>query len=278
LKRAQAALTLCGAAGKGAFMRAGFGTAAAVALSGLVCGTAFAEPSAAYLEPVLKPGDRQATVFSKARSIKGQGFDEYVGRVSGTATDTITAVAPDALTLGVTYRYDGRPEGAGSVVIRDHGTTTCRKDGCSVDDETSGARFIPYLWGNIPDDIAVGTSWTADIAKPWEIGPKGTERVTVVRLDKDAHLVTLKREGEGDGPSSDDVQGSAKRNIVVGGKTVAVTIAPGHTHWEGFTTIAQGITVSDEIIARRHVTLTADTGDKYEGEERVYTLLIGAPA
>jgi hypothetical protein len=259
-------------------MRVRFGVAAAVALSGLVCGTAFADPSAGYLEPVLKPGDRQATVFSKAVSIKGQGFDEYVGRVSGTATDTVTAVAPDALTLGVTYRYDGRPEGAGSVVIRDHGTTTCHKDQCSANDETSGARFIPYLWGNIPDDIAVGTSWTADIAKPWEIGPKGTERVTVVRLDKDAHLVTLKREGEGDGPSSDDVQSNGKRNIVVGGKTVAVTIAPGHTHWEGFTTIAQGITVSDEIIARRHVTLTADTGDKYEGEERVYTLLIGAPA
>jgi hypothetical protein len=259
-------------------MRIRFGAAAAVALSGLVCGSAFADPSVDYLQPQLKPGDRQATVFSKAVSIKGQGFDEYVSRVSGTATDTVAAVALDAITLDVTYRYDGRPEGKGSAVIRDHGTMICHKDQCSVNDDTSGARFIPYLWGTIPDDIAVGTSWTADIAKPWEIGPKGTERVTVVRLDRDAHLVTLKREGEGDGPSSDDEQGSAKRNIVVGGKTIAVTIAPGRTHWEGYTTIAQGVTVSDEIIARRPVTLMADTGEKYEGEERVYTLLIGAPA
>lgn len=258
-------------------MRVRFGAAVVVAMSGLVWGTAYADPSADYLAPVVKPGDREATVFSKAVSIKGQGFDEYVGRVSGTATDTITAVAPDAITVDETYRYDGRPEAADTFIVRDHGTTICLNGQCSPNDQTSGARFIPYLWGNIPQDITLGSSWTAEIAKPWEIGPEGMERITVVRLDRDTHLVTLKREGEGDGPSSDDAAKNGKGNIVVGGKTIAVTITPGRTHWEGYTTIAAGLTISDEIIARRPVTLTTDTGEKYEGEERVYTLLIGAP-
>lgn len=241
-----------------------------------VSNAACADSSARYLVPQPKAGEKLTTVFSKAVSIRGEGFDEFVARVSGTATDTILSVKNGVISESSVYRYDGHADGTSTSDIREHGTVYCYEGKCAPNDETSAALFDPLLWGQIPQQITMGTNWTVRIDAPWEIGPKGEEQVRVVRLDRDEALVTLERKGHGDGPSSDDAR-SAKRTITSQGKTLTVTIIPGPTQWEGLTTVSQGETVSDEIIAQRHVKLVADSGETFEGEERVYTLLIRAP-
>lgn len=115
-----------------------------------------------------------------------------------------------------------------------------------------------------------GTS--EDVVTAWEIGPPGTERVRVLRIDALNHEITLTREGRGIGASSDDAH---KREISIttnAGKKLHVQITPGEAHWSGYTTVRKGVIIADEILVERHVTLVARTGQKFEGEERSYTL------
>jgi hypothetical protein len=50
-------------------------------------------------------------------------------------------------------------------------------------------------------------------------------------------------------------------------------VIPGTARWNGYTTIRRGVIVSDTIMVRRRVTLVSRSGDKFEGEQRSYTLL-----
>jgi hypothetical protein len=141
--------------------------------------SAYAESTAAYLSPSLKVGEHLSDVFSKTVSIKGTGFNEKVDRISGSADYMVTGVTPEAFIFDEEGRYDGHPNHgvAHDIKILQDGITNCQKDKCAVNDETSGVTFNPLLWGNAPDDIRTGTTWTVNIPKPWEIGPSGTEQV-----------------------------------------------------------------------------------------------------
>ena len=250
--------------------------AASAALLLTVAVSAHADPSDAYLKPALKSGEQLADVFSKAVSIQGTGFDEYVKRVSGSADYTVSGVAGDGITFSSDYRYDGLGSGSGSYKAMSDGMTNCNKGKCSIDDETSGLLFNPLLWGPTPKDIHVGSSWTVHIAQSWEIGPPGTEEVRVVSLDPANGEITLAREGSGSGTSSDDearAQSGKPVTITKDGKSIEVSVVPGATHWSGYTTIRKGVIVGDVIMVERHVTLVAKTGEKFEGEQRIYTLL-----
>ena len=241
--------------------------------------SAYADSTAAYLSPNLKVGERLSDVFSKTVSIKGTGFNEKVDRISGSADDRVTGVTPETFIFDEEDRYDGRPA---SGVVHDvktlqDGITHCYKGKCAVDSETSGMTFNPLLWGKAPDDIRVGTTWTVTIPRPWEIGPAGTEQVQVVRVDPLNDVITLTRNGSGSGPSSDDQyrqqNGEPMQITTMAGKTIDVSVIPGKTTWRGYTTICKGVIVSDEIMVQRHVTLVSKGGDKFEGEQRSYTLL-----
>jgi hypothetical protein len=255
---------------------------AAVFLASVLCPAiafAHAASASAYLIPDLKVGERLSDVFSKAVSIQGAGFQEYVHRVSGSADYTVTGTTPAAIVLDETDRYDGYPSGgtAHDVEILRDGITDCHLGKCAVNDETSGLIFNPLLWGKAPDILRAGTRWMAHIGKPWEIGPAGVEQVRVIRVDPLNDVVTLARSGSGSGPSSDDQydqqNGKPVHITTTAGKSIEVTVIPGEAHWSGYTTVYKGVIVSDEIMVWRHVTLLSKSGDRFEGEQRSYTLL-----
>lgn len=234
-----------------------------------------ADSSDTYLKPSLKVGETLASIFSKTVSITGSGFDEYTKRIAGSANNMVVKVTPEAIDFKTDYRYDGYPSGGGDYKILQDGITNCINGKCTVNDETSGVLFNPLLWGVIPKDLTVGTQWTAHIARSWEIGPPGTERVQVVRLDPINGVVVLAREGGGTGPSSDDeaLKASGKSvTITRSGKEIAVSVIPGETQWTGYTTVCRGVIVSDVIIVHRHVTMVSKTGETFQGEQRSYTL------
>lgn len=241
----------------------------------LASAVARADPSDSYLKPALTVNENLASIFSKTVSISGSGFDEYTKRVAGSANNTVVKVTPEAIDFRGDYRYDGYSSGSGDYKILRDGITNCINGKCTVNDETSGVLFNPLLWGVIPKDLTVGTRWTAHIARSWEIGPPGTERVQVMRLDPSNGVIVLAREGSGTGPSSDDeaLKASGKSlTITRGGKEIAVSVIPGETHWTGYTTVCRGVIVSDVIIVQRHVTMVSKTGDTFQGEQRSYTL------
>lgn len=248
-------------------------------LSCMTTSLVYAESANAYFNPSLKVGEHLSDVFSKTVSIKGERLDEYVHRVGGSGDYTVTGVTPKAIVFDESGRYDGHPTGGvvhGVEILRD-GITDCYRGKCSVNDETSGVTFNPLLWGKTPNDIRAGTTWTVTIPKPWEIGPAGTERVRVVRIDPLNNVITLIRNGSGDGPSSDDLadqqSGAPIQITVADGKTIGVSLIPGKSTWSGYTTICKGVIVGDEIMVQRHVTLVSKDGETFEAEQRSYTLL-----
>jgi hypothetical protein len=234
---------------------------------------AMAEPSSTYLAPNLKIGQSLSSVFSKAIAITGPGFQDLVKRISGSGEDVVTAIHGKEITFDSSALYDGRPAQKGIYKRLEDGITDCWNGQCAINDETSGTIFNRYLWRNAPQDVYAGASWAVTIPKPWEIGPRGSEHVRVLRLDPLNREITLAREGSGAGPSSDD---SAYKNrvtiVTAAGKTLEVRIVPGESHWRGYTTVREGVIVADEILVERHVTLIASTGQRFEGEQRSYTL------
>ena len=235
------------------------------------------ERSADYLTPQVKLGDRLDSIFSKTVAITGDGFAPIVRRVSGTASDRIAAVSADSIREEEHYLYDGRPGGSDQVDVRDHGRTNCVDGKCATNDQTSAPLFNSFLWGVIPARVAVGSKWHASIAAPWEIGPAGEEEVAVTRLDRDGGLITLVREGQGAGPSSDDGP-TPKVEVQAGDKKLTCRIVPGRSHWVGTATVVRGVTLADEIMVERPVELIADSGEHFTATERVYTLFMQSPA
>ena len=241
-----------------------------------IAGVAQADPSDTYLKPALRVGEHLSNVFSKTVSIQGAGYDEYVKRIAGSANVTVSRMDEDGITFDSDYRYDGYTSGKGDYRVMPDGMSSCYQGKCAINDQTSGVVFNPYLWGPVPKDIHVGSSWTVHIGQAWEIGPPGTEEVRVVSLDPTNGGITLAREGSGSGPSSDDAarEQSGKPVVITkDGKEIQVSVIPGATHWSGYTTIRKGVIVGDVIMVERHVMLVAKTGEKFEGEQRTYTLL-----
>ncbi|TPG09794.1 hypothetical protein EAH88_09010 [Rhodanobacter glycinis] len=238
-----------------------------------------AEPAATFLHPELKVGERLSDVFSKTVSTRGEGFMEKVDRISGTADYKVTGVTAKAIVFGEDDRYDGRPARGPlhDVEILRDGITNCFAGKCRINDQTSGLVFNPLLWGNAPEQLRAGMSWDVAISAPWEIGPAGTEQVRVLRVDPRNGVVTLSRTGNGAGLSSDDQSreksGKPMQITTTAGRTIEVSLIPGKASWIGYTTIRKGVIVSDVIMVLRHVTLVSRSGDRFEGEQRAYTLL-----
>ncbi|HET8551973.1 MAG TPA: hypothetical protein VFM97_05805 [Gammaproteobacteria bacterium] len=194
-------------------------------------------------------------------------------RVSGTADYVVEKVASDGVVFNETWRVDGNSSGSAKIKLLKDDMTYCRKGHCRIDRETSGLVFNPLLWGDPPANLHAGVTWAATISRPWEIGPPGVEHVRVLRADPVNHQVTLVREGSGDGKSLDDQRLKTITITTSTGKSIKVSVIPGKTHWSGYTTICNGIIVGDEIMVERDVTLVTQSGTRFHGKQRAYTLL-----
>lgn len=228
-----------------------------------------------FFTPHPSVGLQLGNVYSIADSIKGDGLDEQVLRMSGTSLYKVAAVDAGEVTLLYAHRYDGRPASAGRVEIQDNGKTACAKGKCHTYSDASGVMFNALLWGVPPRSIEVGTTWNVAIPQPWEMGPAAQQKVTVISINPASHSVTVLREGSGTGYVADEV---AANKIQRDGRTYAVELTPGPSHWKGYTTFKEGFVQSDELIMERPVTLASKELGTLHAFERTYMLLDAMPA
>jgi hypothetical protein len=112
------------------------------------------------------------------------------------------------------------------------------------------------------------------ITAPWELGPTGTQKVTVIAIDPIDQRITLRREGHGDGAFLGD---KLATTLVRDGHSHAFTVQPGRSHWYGYTTFRAGVVVSDELMVERPVTLVSGELGRIAASQREYILLNAMP-
>ncbi|MFC5436033.1 hypothetical protein ACFPME_05650 [Rhodanobacter umsongensis] len=245
------------------------------ALAGASTPANAAMPAAtAYLAPAFHAGDRFDNVFSRTIAYRASGYDESVRRISGSASYTVLDSATSQPRLHIDYRYDGAHQGSGAVEFRDGGATSCFDGKCTPNTDASGLAWNPRLWGKPPATLRVGQSWSVRIAEPWELGPAGTQKVTVIALDPSSQRITLLRDGSGAGAYLGD---KLETTLTRGGQSWPVTVEPGRSHWYGYTTFRAGVVVSDELMVERPVTLVSDKLGRISASEREYILLNAMP-
>jgi hypothetical protein len=233
-----------------------------------------ATSSGDYFDTGLVVGQKINNVFSRTISFYAAGMDDTVRHSGGTAYYEVTDSSPDDTKLKAEVLYDGSPRQSGLTEYRDRGRTACWQEKCQPLTDASGPFFNPFLWGTPPGVLAPGASWQVNIPQAWELGPAAAQTVTVVSLNASDQEITLKREGSGDGVyENDKKQIQVKKN----GREYVVDVAPGRSHWIGYTTFRQGIVVSDELMVERSVILSASHFPRTEAKERQYILLDAAP-
>jgi len=229
-----------------------------------------------YLFPHIAIGEHNSNVYSIASSVKADGFDERVGRNSGSADYTLMQESADhSLTFNVREVYDGSPIGQGVFTTRNGGATNCNSKGeCRTYTDASGLLYNRLLWGGPPARLKAGQTWKVAINQPWEFGAAGTQTVSVMRLDDTNGMVTLKREGTASGAIADE---SGTITLVRNGKQIKLDIIPGKAHWTGYTTFRHGIVINDELLVTRAEVLVSKETGKVNATMRRYMLLNAAP-
>jgi hypothetical protein len=227
-----------------------------------------------YFDAKLTAGQKIGNVFSRTIAFRAEGMDDSVRRAGGTADYEVVDPSPEDTKLKADVLYDGYPRQLGTAEYREHGSVACWQQKCQPLTDASGPLFNPVLWGTPPAVLAPGTSWQVNIAQAWELGPAATQTITVISVDAASHEITLKREGAGDGAYGND-----KKQVQMkkGGRECTVDVAPGRSHWIGYTTFRQGLVKSDELMVERDVTLSAADFPKTPAKERQYILLNAAP-
>jgi hypothetical protein len=224
----------------------------------------------------LTVGQKFGNIFSKTVSYQGGGIDEDAGHVGGSEIYQVVDASPEHPIFFGSYRYDGQSSNSGTSEVRNTGQTVCSvKTGkCRQYLDDSGNIFDAFLWGKPTGKIAPGMSWKVEMTVPWELGPPGTQTVTVMRVDPVNHEVMLKREGSGEGFfAGDNKQITVKKS----GKEYTVDVTPGTAHWVGYTVFREGLTVSDEMLETRALTVSSKDFGTSTINERQFTLLNQAP-
>jgi hypothetical protein len=227
-----------------------------------------------FLNPQIEVGEHISNVFSIASSVKAAGFDEAVGRNSGSADYTLNKAPTDELTFDVRVVYDGTVVENAVNSYRNRGATSCWKGECRTYTDASGPIYNRLLWGTPPREIKLGTAWKVAIGEPWELGGVGEETVTVMHLDATDGTVELKREGTSLGPFANE---SARVTLVKDGKKYVFDVNPGRAHWSGFTTFRRGVVLSDELLVTRTDKLESEEIGEVDATKRRYILLNAAP-
>jgi hypothetical protein len=247
--------------------------ALAMALVGLTASAAVRrDTDFLVLHPVV--GARFSTIFSIASSIKADGFDEMVGRNSG-SDDTLTAVGADqSLTFDAEVRYDGTPLQRAKNIFRDSGAISCWNGDCQSITDASGFLYNRLMWGPPRADLKAGMAWIVTMPNAWELGPAGTQTVTVLRVDETEGSVTLRREGTAVGAyAGERMQVTLQRN----GQKITFDVTPGSAHWIGVATFRHGAVVNDELLVTRADVLHSKETGAIAATRRRYILLNAAP-
>jgi hypothetical protein len=246
-------------------------------------GSTTSEPSADsataedYFGLKLKVGQKIGNIFSKIASYQGGGVEEHAGRIGGSGLYEVVDASPDRPKFLQHYRLDGVSSDSATVEVRDKGATSCSVDKgkCMKYLDDSGEVFDAFLWSNPTGKIVPGMSWQVQLTVPWELGPVGMETVTVIRTDPANHEVMLKREGSGEGFFDDDEK---QMKVKKDGKEFTVDVTPGTTHWVGYSVFREGLTVSDELLETRSLTISSKDFGTSTISERQFTLLNQAPS
>jgi hypothetical protein len=228
-----------------------------------------------FLVPHPAIGARFSTVFSIASSVKADGFDELVGRNSGSADDTLSKVGADqSQTFDAVLRYDGTELQHAENIMRDSGAMSCWNGDCQPYTDASGFLYNRLMWGPPRAGLKPGMTWAVTMAGPWELGPAGTETVTVLYVDETDGSVTLRREGTATGAfAREPTTVTLQRN----GQKTTFEVTPGSAHWLGVATFRHGAVVSDELMVTRHDILRSNETGRIAATRRRYILLNAAP-
>jgi len=228
-----------------------------------------------YLIPSIAVGEHFSNAFSIAVAIRAEGFDAVVRRNSGTADYTLKQLGKNKdLTFETSDLYDGSAGDQAENIIRDGGATSCWKGECRSYTDASGLLYNRLLWGQPPAHLKVGMTWQVAIGQAWELGPAGSQLVTVTYLDKENGIVTLNREGTAVGAFANE---SPQVSLVKDGTHVTLDVTPGQAHWNGYTTFRHGIVLSDELLVVRHDTMHSEATGTIKAITRRYMLLNAAP-
>jgi hypothetical protein len=239
------------------------------------CAHAASNGDANCLIPQISVGDHFSNVFSIAVAINAEGFDVLARRNGGTGDYTVKQLgANQDLTFEISDLYDGLASEHGENIIRDGGATSCYQGECRTYTDASGLLYNRLLWGYPPKRLKVGMTWQVAISQPWELGPAGTQLVTVTYLDEKNGIVTLKREGTAVGSFANE---SPQVTLVKSGKRVTFDVKPGQARWNGFTTFKHGIVLSDELLVVRQDELHSEEAGTIKATTRRYMLLNAAP-
>jgi len=227
-----------------------------------------------YVKPIFRKGDKLANIYSRAIAYTGDAFNDVVQRVSGTSTYTVTGDTWPSYLFNETDLYDGQPASTGSSAAAISGKSTYNgKD--FMNTSASGLLYNEQVWGKLPANIREGDNWTVNITQAWELGGPGTQKVSVVQLDRQHHMMMLEREGNSDGFYDGDAQHLPVKTK--DGKILKTDIIPGRSHWTGFTIFKNGVVISDELLVTRPITLKTDS-ISLPGHQREYILLNARPA
>jgi hypothetical protein len=232
------------------------------------------DSSSYYFTLKLSKGEKLANVFSRTIAYHSDGFSDLVQRVSGTGNYIVLENDPQSAVFESHGLYDGRPEGKGNYTVRTNGQSIY--NGKSYQDASaSGVLFNSFIWGVPPATIRDGDQWDAIVNQPWELGCEGKQLITVVQIDKLHHSITLKREGSGEGfYQADPKQVTVTLND---GKKITLDIVPGRSSWSGYTSIKNGVIISDELLVTRPISLKNDSLN-FTGRQREYILLNAMPS
>lgn len=258
-----------------------------ICLASSVDGSSSKETSAAsyrsedYLVPNFHKGESYSNVFSILSSRKVNGYDERVVRNGGSADYVVRSSTEGVTDFYLSYRYDGNPPTFNEdYETRDAGKTSCtftagQKKKCAPYLDASGLIYNPALWGDPPKTLSVGSTWTKNIAEPWELGGKqGTETVTVLRIDPASKSITLMREGAASGLFASEPETTSLNRT---GQAATFKVVPGTAHWKGYTTYVKGLVFSDALTVTRTDELQGADGEMLNSDSRRIMLLNASP-
>ncbi len=235
-----------------------------------------------YLGLKLVMGQKIGDVFSKTVSVEGGGIDALVKHWSGTMLFTVADASSSEPVFSTATVYEGDPVQNDMEEVRDKGASVCpvkagKTGECAPYYEDTGPMYDAFLWGNPTGKLVPGMSWTVNLSVPWELGPPGSQTVTVVSVDPANQQVMLKREGSGEGHTSYDQYSKNQITVTKDGKKYLLDMVPGTTHWVGYTVFRRGLTVSDELIMTRTLLVSSkDFGDATL-QQRQYTIFNQCP-
>lgn len=233
--------------------------------------------STVHLKPNPLPGQTLSFITYRVISIYGSGIEDSVVSIPATGTYTFE---PSASADTIHWKADVRMDGKRVLKdldgeYRDQGTSICYSGKCSFNTNASGPFYNPTFWGSPHGELKVGQTWKVTLAKPWELGPAGTQTVTVLSVDKVNGTVVLKREGEGIG----SYEGSRDTaTIKKDGKPYTVKVAFGKAHWIGQAVIQHGVIVSDELLCTTPVELSSPYFGTSQAQERQYMSVLEHPS